>query len=197
MHDTNPREPRIFHTLDKTANYPYARKDYVRRVLWNVVQATLFRRSPPRAFAWRRFLIRAFGGKIGDNSGMRSSVRVFHPWLFEMGDWSMLAHGVVIYNLGPVKIGDHSVLSQNVYVCAGTHDHTLPNLPLIRPPITIGSGVWVAAAAFIGPNVTIGDNSVIGACAVVTKDVPPGVIAAGNPCRVIKPRQMRSESTHS
>jgi putative colanic acid biosynthesis acetyltransferase WcaF len=193
MPDTSP--PRIFHTLDRTASYPYSRKEYIRRVLWNIVHATVFRHSPPRAFGWRRFLIRAFGGKIGTHSGMRSSVRVFHPWLFEMGDWGMLAHGVVIYNLGLVKIGEHSVLSQNVYVCAGTHDHSLPNLPLLRPPITIGDGVWVAAQAFIGPNVTIGDNSVIGACAVVTKDVPPGVIAAGNPCRVIKPRDMKSAET--
>jgi putative colanic acid biosynthesis acetyltransferase WcaF len=186
-----PDDPkRIFHTLDKTASYPYSRQEYIKRILWNIVQATLFRYSPPRAFAWRRFLLTSFGGKIGPNSGMRSSVRIFHPWLFEMGDWSMLAHGVVIYNLGPVKIGDHSVLSQDVYVCAGTHDHTKPNLPLIRPPITIGDGVWVAAQAFIGPDVTIGDNCVIGARAMVAKDVPPGVIAGGNPCRVIKPRPM-------
>jgi putative colanic acid biosynthesis acetyltransferase WcaF len=182
--------PKIFHTLDKTASYPYSRKEYVRRILWNFVQATLFRYSPPRAFGWRRFLIRAFGGKIGPNSGMRSSVRIFHPWLFEMGDWSMLAHGVVIYNLGPVTIGDHSVLSQDVYVCAGTHDHTKPNLPLQRPPIAIGHGVWVAAQAFVGPNVTIGDNCVIGARSCVAKSIPPGVIAAGNPCRVIKERPM-------
>lgn len=187
--------PRIFHTLDKTASYPYSRKEYVRRILWNITQATLFRYSPPRAFGWRRFLLKLFGGRIGPNSGMRSSVKIFHPWLFEMGDWSMLAHGVIIYNLGPVKIGDHSVLSQDVYVCAGTHDHTQPNLPLIRPPITIGSGVWVAAQAFLGPGVTIGDNCVIAARAVVARDVPEGVIAGGNPCKVIKARPMSAAAT--
>ncbi len=188
---------RIFHTLDKTAGYPYSRQEYVRRILWNVVQATLFRFSPPRAFGWRRFLLRLFGGRIGPHSGMRSSVKVFHPWLFEMGDWSMLAHGVVIYNLGPVKIGDHSVLSQDVYVCAGTHDYTKPNLPLLRPTITIGSGVWVAAGAFLGPGVKIADNSVIAARAVVVKDIPDGVIAGGNPCRVLKARPMDEETSNS
>ena len=186
--DTPPRK--IFQTLDKTASYPYSRKEYVRRVMWNLVQATLFRYSPPRAFAWRRWLLRAFGGKIGEHSGMRSSVRIFHPWLFEMGDWSMLAHGVVVYNLGPVRIGHHSVVSQDAYICAGTHDYTQPNLPLLRPTITIGDGVWVAAQAFLGPGVTVGDNCVIAARAVVVKDVPPGVVAGGNPCKVIKPRPM-------
>jgi putative colanic acid biosynthesis acetyltransferase WcaF len=191
MNDSAPR--RIFQTLDRTAAYPYSRKEYVRRVLWNIVQATLFRFSPPRAFGWRRFLLRAFGGKIGDHSGLRASVRIFHPWLFEMGDWSILANGVIVYNLGPVKIGDHSVVSQDAYLCAGTHDYTQPNLPLLRPTITIGDGVWVAAQAFLGPGVNIGDNSVIAARACVVKDIPAGVVAGGNPCKVIKPRPMNIE----
>jgi len=185
--------PRIFQTLNKTAPYPYSKREYARRFLWNVVYATFFRFSPPRSFWWRRFLLKSFGAKIGPHSGLRPGVKIFHPWLFEMGDWSMLANGVVIYNLGPVKIGDHTVLSQDVYVCAGTHDYTNPTLPLVRPPITIGSGVWIAAGAFIGPNVTIGDNSVVGARAVVTKDIEGGAIAAGNPARVVKQRPMSAE----
>ncbi|HZK80265.1 MAG TPA: type B chloramphenicol O-acetyltransferase, partial [Humisphaera sp.] len=60
----------------------------------------------------------------------------------------------------------------------------------LRPSITIGSGVWICAGAFIGPGVTIGDNSIVGARAVVTRDIPPGMIVAGNPARVIKPRPM-------
>jgi putative colanic acid biosynthesis acetyltransferase WcaF len=81
-------------------------------------------------------------------------------------------------------------VSQDAYICAGTHDYTRPNLPLLRPTITIGDGVWVAAQAFLGPGVTVGDNCVIAARAVVVKDVPPGVVAGGNPCKVIKPRPM-------
>src|SRR5581483_1455684 len=92
---------------------------------------------------------------------------------------------------GPISIGTHTAISQGVYLCAGTHDHTNPTMPLERQPIRIGSGVWIAAQAFIGPGVTIGDNSVIGARAVVMKDVPSGVVAAGNPCRGIKEREMK------
>ena len=99
----------------------------------------------------------------------------------------------MIYNLGPVTVGAHTVISQGSYVCAGTHDFTRPELPLLRPPITIGAGVWIAAQAFIGPDVTVGDNSIVGARAVVTKDVPPGMIVAGNPARVIRPRPMNDE----
>lgn len=188
---SSPQPHRIFQTLDRTANYPYTRKEYVRRLIWNIVQATLFRYSLPRAMRWRRWLLKLFGAKIGPNSGFRSTVRIFHPWLFEMGDWSMLAHHVNIYNLGPVKIGSHSVISQYSHVCAGTHDHTLPNLPLLRPTIIIGDGVWIAADAFIGPDVTIGHNSVVAARAVVTRDIPEAVVVGGNPAKVIKPRVMR------
>ena len=195
MSDLPPSEStKIFQTLDKTAAFPYRKRDYARRLLWNIVQATLFRFSPARfGWAWRRSLLRLFGAKIGPHSGIRPSAKIFHPWLFEMGDWSMLAAGVVIYNLGHVKIGDHSVLSQDVYVCAGTHDYTKPTLPLERPPIMIGSGVWIAAGAFIGPGVTIGSNTVVAARAVVMKDVQANVVVGGNPARVIKQRSMALE----
>ena len=96
----------------------------------------------------------------------------------------------MVYNLGPVSIGAHTVLSQDAYVCAGTHDYSRPDLPLLRPPIIIGAGVWVCAKAFIGPGVTIADNVVVGACAVVTKNVPADVIVQGNPALVVRARRM-------
>jgi putative colanic acid biosynthesis acetyltransferase WcaF len=131
-----------------------------------------------------------FGAKIGSHCNVRPGVRVVHPWLLTVGSWTCLGDGSVIYNLGPVTIGDHTTLSQEVYVCAGTHDYTQPHLPLQRPPIVIGGGVWICAQAFIGPRVRIGDNSIVAARAVVVKDVPPGVIVGGNPARVLKPRPM-------
>ncbi|MEX0775667.1 MAG: hypothetical protein WD042_08115 [Phycisphaeraceae bacterium] len=182
--------PSIVQHLDQTAAYPYSRWEYLRRSAWLLVQRLLVRPSPARAYAWRAFCLRRFGATI--RGGVRPSVHIMHPWLLSLGQWSMLADNVTVYNLGQITIGDHTVISQDVYLCAGTHDYTLPNLPLQRTPITIGSGVWIAAGAFIGPGVTIGDNSVVGARAVVVKDVPPGVVVAGNPARVVKNRVMKS-----
>lgn len=179
-----------FQRFDQCEPFPFNASEYLRRVAWEWVERLFMRLSPRRAYAWRRFWLRAFGATIARKAEIRPNVRIWHPWLLEMGEHATLADGVTIYNLGRVRLGEHSVLSQNVYVCAGTHDYSKPSMPLIRPQIDIGNGVWVAAGAFIGPGVKIGDNSVIGAGAVVMKDIPGRVIAAGNPAVVIKPRRM-------
>jgi putative colanic acid biosynthesis acetyltransferase WcaF len=183
-------EAAIFQRLDQNPQVNYTRSEYIRRVLWQLVQATLFRLPLPRSYGWRRFWLKRFGAVMGKNAAVHPTTRIIHPWLLEMGDWTMIGPGVTVYNLGKVTLGHQSVISQQAYICAGTHDYTRPEFPLLRPEVHIGAGVWIAACAFVGPGVTIGDNTVIGACAVVTGDIPAGVVAAGNPCRVIKPRPM-------
>jgi putative colanic acid biosynthesis acetyltransferase WcaF len=180
----------VFQRLDRVSAFPYTRGEYLRRFAWNVVQALLIRTSPGRAMGWRRFWLRLFGARVGNLAGIRPTTRVVHPWLLTLGDYAMLGDGVNVYNLGQVTIGEHSVVSQNTHLCAGTHDYTSPELPLVRSTITIGRGVWVCADAFIGPGVTVGDNAVIGARAVVVRDVEPGDVVAGNPARVVKKRRM-------
>jgi putative colanic acid biosynthesis acetyltransferase WcaF len=188
----NSTPPDVFQRLDLSAGRPWTRRQYAGRMLWYLVEVSGFRFSFPRAYSWRRFLLRQFGAKMGVNSCVRRSVRIWHPWLLNMDDFSMLGDDVQVYNLGEFSIGQHSIVSQQTYICAGTHDYTRTELPLMREPVRIGHGVWIAAQAFIGPGVKIGDNSVIGARAVVVDDIPAGVVAAGNPARVIKPRTMQS-----
>jgi len=65
-------------------------------------------------------------------------------------------------------------------------------MPLIFSAITIGAQSWVAAGCFIGPGTTIGEGAVVGAYSVVTKDVPPWTIVAGNPARVLRERKLKS-----
>ena len=174
--------------LDRVVARPYSAAEYLGRLSWRLIERVLISLSPARAYGWRRWWINRVGGSV--HGGIRPSVRVWHPWLLEVGAWSILGDGVEVYNLGPVKIGEHSVLSQRVVLCAGTYDDRRPDLSLVRSGITIGDGVWIAAEAFIGPGVTIGDGSVVGARAVVIQDIPPNVVVVGNPARVIRQREM-------
>jgi maltose O-acetyltransferase len=87
-----------------------------------------------------------------------------------------------------VKIGDYTLFGPSVQIYTAMHpmEAALRRKQEFAKPIEIGSDVWVGGAAVICPGVKISSRSVIGAGSVVTRDVPEGVFAAGNPCRVIR-----------
>jgi maltose O-acetyltransferase len=85
----------------------------------------------------------------------------------------------------PVIIGNNSGFSFHNMIITSTHDYTNFST-VVGKPVVIGNNVWITSNVTILPGVTIGDNTIIGAGSVVTKDIPSGVFAAGNPCKVIK-----------
>ena len=96
----------------------------------------------------------------------------------------------VFLDCGRITIGDNVMLGPKVALYAVNH----PIDPVVRSygqdfpvPITIGNNVWIGGSSVICPGATIGDNTVIGAGSVVTGRIPSNVVAAGNPCRVIRP----------
>ena len=187
---TSRRQQLPFQRLDRTVRFPYSRREYLRRIAWEVIRWLAFRFTPPRADRWRAGVLRLFGAKLGRPVTIRPTVLIRHPWLLQMEEWSTLSDRVQVYNLGLVSVGSHTVVSQDVYLCAGTHDYTQAELPLVRSRIKIGHGVWICAGVFVGPDVEVGDNAVVGARAVVVRDVAEGVIAAGNPARTVSRRRM-------
>lgn len=134
-----------------------------------------------------------FGAGCAGKSWIVSSAKVEMPWDLRIGPHVAIGARAILYNLGGLEIGEQSVLSQDVYVCGGTHDYTNTTMPLLRKKIVIGKQVWIAAGAFIGAGVTIGDGAVIGARAVVMKDVAPWTIVAGNPACEIKKRALHRD----
>ena len=168
----------------------YSKREMLLRVLWGCGKL-LFRSSPRPGFGWRRFVLRCFGAKIGQHVHIYSSAIVYFPWNLTVGDWSSIGEDALIYNLGPVTIGERATISHRAHLCAGTHDYTRAELPLLKPPITIGDQAWICADAFVGPGVRVGPGAVVGARAVVMKDVEPWTVVAGNPARVVKRREIR------
>ena len=169
---------------------PYSRREYLLRILWTLA-TPLFRFSPRPFFGWRRMLLRLFGAQVGAGAHVYPSARIYLPWNLTLGEEASIGEWALVYNLGPVAIGDRATISHRAHLCAGTHDYRDPTLPLLRLPIEIGSQAWVCADAFIGPGRKVGEGAIVGAAAVVAADVPAWQIVGGNPARVIKARVMR------
>ena len=133
-------------------------------------------------------MLRLFGAKVGKHVQIHPSAWIFHPWLFDIGDWSSVGFDALIYNLGKVSIGKNVTISQRAHLCAGSHDHRDAAMTLLKPPIQVGDGVWICADAFVGPGVSIGTGAVVGARAVVMRDVEPNAVMVGNPARQLSSR---------
>ncbi|WP_139556672.1 LbetaH domain-containing protein [Methylotetracoccus oryzae] len=168
---------------------PYTRAEYLARALWWGV-FPLFRFSPRPFFCWRRLLLRIFGATVSPGANIYPSATIYLPWNLTIGRDACIGEWALIYNLGPVFIGDRATVSHRAHLCAGTHDYTTPAFPLRRLPIEVGADAWICADAFIGPNVWIGRGAIVAAGAVVVKDVGEWEIVGGNPARFLKRRRL-------
>jgi putative colanic acid biosynthesis acetyltransferase WcaF len=156
--------------------------------LWWIVQASLFRWSPQFAYAYRAWLLRLFGAKIGKKVVIRPTATITYPWKVDIGDYAWVGDDVVLYSLGPITIGQHTVVSQRSYLCAGDHDYTLPDFPIRGEAIHIGEQCWIAADTYIAPGIKIGAQTLVGARSSIFADLPAGMVCLGTPCKAVKKR---------
>jgi putative colanic acid biosynthesis acetyltransferase WcaF len=127
-------------------------------------------------------ILRAFGATIGDGVLIRHRVRVHWPWKLHIGDHSWIGEGAWLLNLAPISIGDNVCVSQEAFLCTGSHDRRSPTFEFDNGPIVVENGAWIAARATILRGVTIGARATVGATTLVARDVPPdGVIVARTP----------------
>jgi putative colanic acid biosynthesis acetyltransferase WcaF len=157
--------------------------------LWWVVQTLLFHSSPQFLYAWRVFLLRCFGAKIGKGVKIRPSASITYPWKLSIGDYSWIGDDVVLYTLGNIWIGRSAVVSQKSYLCTGSHDMGSAEFTITEAPITIEDQCWLAADVLVCPGVTVGFGTVVAARSTVVHDLPAGVIAYGTPA---KPGRLRA-----
>lgn len=173
---------------------PHSLRNKLGRVVWAVVWATAFRCSPRILFGWRRLLLRLFGAKVGRNARISPSVHIWAPWNLAVGDEAAIAHHTDCYCVDRLIIGNHATVSQYSFLCTASHDPADPHMKLISSPIIIEDQAWVCAGAFVGPGLSVGEGAVVGARSVLTKDVPPWTIVAGNPAKVMRDRVVRGRS---
>lgn len=152
--------------------------------------------SPDRT-AERDRLLRSILGSAGKGIVVESPFHCDYGYNIEVGDFFFANYNCVILDVGKVKIGNHVQFAPNVSIYTAGH----PIHPDSRNSgyeygigITIGDNVWIGGNTVVNPGITIGSNVVIDSGSVVTKDIPDGVIAVGNPCRVI--RKITEEDRH-
>jgi maltose O-acetyltransferase len=135
----------------------------------------------------RRLLIELFGAG-GDEVWMQPPFFCDYGSNIFLGKRVFFNFNCVVLDVCSVRIGDFTLFGPSVQIYTATHplEAELRRTREFAKPIEIGSDVWVGGAAVICPGVTIGSGSVVGAGSVVTRDIPAGVFAAGNPCRVIR-----------
>lgn len=161
----------------------------LKRLVWNITALLLFRPfAGPLFWKWRNVVLKCWGAKIGANSKVNASAKIWAPWNLVIGDFTAIGAGAKCYNPGKITIGSKAIISQGAYLCTASHNIYNKDNPLITAPIYIESFAWVAADAFVGMGVTIGQGAVVGARAAVFKDVEPWTVVGGNPAKVLKKR---------
>lgn len=129
-------------------------------------------------------------GDLGADVEVRPPLFVDYGTHISIGEGTFVNFNLTALDVTPIRIGAHCQIGPNVQLLTATH----PLDPERRragveagEPITLGDNVWLGGGVIVCPGVTIGEDSVVGAGSVVTKDIPAGVVAAGNPARVLRP----------
>lgn len=137
----------------------------------------------------RRNIMSKLFRQVGKNVWIEPDFRCEFGKNIIIGNDVYINFGCVILDCGLVTIGNQVLIGPNVGIFSGNHTIDAEERAaggLVPKPVTIGNRVWLCGNVSIVPDITIGDDTVIGAGSVVTRDIPAGVVAAGNPCKVIR-----------
>jgi maltose O-acetyltransferase len=140
---------------------------------------------PPEA---RHAMLRELFASVGDGAFVRPPFHCDYGYNISLGRGAFLNFGCIVLDVAEVSIGEMTQVGPGVQILTADHprdpEQRRQRLELGRP-VRIGGNVWIGGGALILPGVTIGDDAIIGAGTVVTRDVPPGATAVGNPARVL------------
>jgi maltose O-acetyltransferase len=152
-------------------------------------QVRVYNETSPIDLVRRAALLRELLGSVGADTVIRPPLQCDYGYQTTIGARSFANWGLVLLDVGRITIGDDVQFGPNVQLLTATH----PLQPGLRrdkweaaEPVTIGDNVWLGGGVIVLPGVTIGPDTVIGAGAVVTRDLPAGVVAVGNPARIIR-----------
>lgn len=149
-----------------------------------------FNSSDPEEAAHRRSLLEKLLGGVGPGVWIEPPFFCDYGAHLYLGERAYFNFQCVVLDCNRVEIGDDVFFGPGVHIYTATHpldpEERIRGLELARP-VWIGARAWIGGGSIILPGVRIGEGTTVGAGSVVTKDLPPFVLAAGNPCRVLRP----------
>jgi maltose O-acetyltransferase len=137
----------------------------------------------------RLAVLRELLGGIGEDTLIQSPFRCDYGYNVRIGRRSFVNYGGIFLDVCPITIGDEVLIAANVQLLTATHPLDAARRRAwweFGRPISIADGAWLGGGAIVLPGVTVGEEAVVGAGAVVTRDVEPRTVVAGNPARVIR-----------
>lgn len=149
----------------------------------------LFNSASDEQIDYRLDIIKKLFKKTGNNVYIEPPFRCDYGYNIVVGNNFYANYDCIILDVCDIIIGDNVFFAPRVCLFSASHpvDAVIRNSQLeYGQPITIGNNVWIGGGTIVNPGVKIGDNSIIGSGSVVTKNIPPNVIAAGNPCRILR-----------
>lgn len=139
--------------------------------------------------AERRTVLERLLGAVGEDVRIRPPFHCDYGYHIRIGARTFVNFGAVFLDAAPITIGADVQIGPNVQLLTPEHELDAERRRAgweRADPVVIGDNVWLGGGVIVCPGVTIGENTVVGAGAVVTRDLPPGVLAAGNPARVVR-----------
>ncbi len=168
----------------------YIVNEELRRDMLNARRITrLFNGTLEEELEVRQKLLKDLFGKTGENVHIEPPFRCDYGCHISVGSNFYANYDCIILDVHKVTIGNNVFLGPRVCIYTAGHpiDASVRNTMLeFGKPVTIGNDVWIGGNTVINPGITIGNNVVIGSGSVVTKNIPDNVIAAGNPCKVLR-----------
>lgn len=168
------------------ANDPELRRDGLRakQLLYE------FNMLRPEESELKQKVLRKLLGSLGEGVTVGTRFHCDYGYNIRIGDRVFMNCGCILLDVCEIEIGEDTLLAPNVQIYAATHPQDWKIRknygPELGAPVRIANDCWIGGGAIICPGVTIGEKTVIGAGSVVTRDIPAGVLAVGNPCRVVK-----------
>lgn len=148
-----------------------------------------YNQLPPMDFQAQRAILEELLGGIGEGSVIYPPFWCDYGYNISFGKECLANHGLTVLDGAKVQFGDHVLIGPGCYFHTAGHPldpQQRKDWLVYTKPIRVGNNVWFGAGVHVLPGITIGDNAVIGAGSIVTKDIPAGAVAAGNPAKVIR-----------